>query len=175
MVSFLDPSQIIEKLSLDKDLLAAEFGCGPGGFAIPLAKELSKGIVYGLDIQEEPLSALKGRAKSEGLSNIRTIKCDLEEPKGSALPDDSLDLVVVSNVLFQSQEKEAMLKEAKRILKPGARMFVVDWKPEAPFGPQEARVSLEEIEKIAKRLEIKMTGQIDAGTYHWAAVFQKEI
>lgn len=175
MVSFLDPNQIIEKLGVQSNILGAEFGCGPGGFAIPLARRANRGIVYGLDIQEEPLSVLKGRAKSEGLSNIRTVRCDLEEPKGSGLQDNILDIVIVSNILFQSEQKEAMIKEAKRILKSKGKMFVIEWKPDAPFGPQTGRVSFEEVEKITKRLEMKLAETIDAGTYHWAAVFQKAI
>ena len=83
MVSFLEPENIVSQLELRPDYRAAEFGCGPGGFVIPLAKRLGKGMVYGLDIQEEPLSALRGRARAEGLSNMRDVKCDLEEPKGS--------------------------------------------------------------------------------------------
>lgn len=173
MVTFLDPEEIIKQLSLRQDLAAAEFGCGPGGFAIALARKLRQGIVYALDIQEEPLSALLGRAKAQGIMNIKTIRCDLEEPRGSTLQDNLLDLVLVANILFQAEEKEAMLKEAKRIIRPKGRMVVIDWKPDSPFGPEEGRVSFEEIYKIVKRLEMKLVEELDAGTYHWAAIFEK--
>ncbi len=173
MVSFLNPEKFIDKLNLQNDFIAAEFGCGPGGFALVLAKKLDKGVVYGLDIQEEPISALWGRAKNQGLSNIKTIKCNLEEPQGSTLQDNFLDLVVVSNVLFQTEEKEAMLKEAKRILKPKGKLLAVEWRPEAPFGPQEGRTSFEEIQKIMRLLEMELVEKIPAGTYHWAALFEK--
>ena len=174
MVTFLEPEKIIDQLELKPDWHAAEFGCGPGGFAITLAKKLLKGIVYALDIQEEPLSALTGRAKAEGLSNIRTIQTDLEEPKGSTLQDQSLDLILMPNVLFQMEEKEAVLKEARRVLKPKGQIAIVDWKPDSPFGPEEERVSFDEAYAIIKRLEMKLVKEIDAGTYHWAAIFRKE-
>ena len=131
MVKFLEPESIIEQLVLRPDYHGAEFGCGAGGFVIPLAKKLGKGVVYGLDIQEEPLSALVGRAREFGVSNIRTVECDLEEPKGSELPDNSLDIVIVSNILFQSDEQEAMLKEAKRLVKPKSNIVIIDWRPDA--------------------------------------------
>ncbi|MDP2909842.1 MAG: class I SAM-dependent methyltransferase, partial [bacterium] len=58
---FLNPKTVLEQLNLKADMAAAEFGCGSGGFTIPLAKKLDEGIIYAIDIQAEPLSALKGR------------------------------------------------------------------------------------------------------------------
>jgi len=174
MVTFLDPEKIIDQLKLEPDWRAAEFGCGTGGFAVALAKKLFKGIVYALDIQEEPLSALAGRAKAEGLSNMRTIQCDLEDPQGSTLQNEFLDLVLIANLLFQVEEKEAVLKEAKRVLKPKGKIVVVDWRPNSPFGPEGERISFEEVEKMMRvKLEMRLVKEIDAGTYHWGAVFEK--
>jgi ubiquinone/menaquinone biosynthesis C-methylase UbiE len=175
MVTFLEPEKIIEQLNLKQDCRAAEFGCGPGEFTIALARVLPKGMVYALDIQEEPLSALMGKARSEGLLNIKIIECDIEEPKGSTLQDDSLDLILVTNILFQSDQKKEMLREAKRILKPKGKIVVIDWKKDSPFGPEQNRVSLEEIEKLMRlELDIRLTEEIEAGTYHWAAIFEKK-
>jgi len=175
MVTFLEPEKIIEQLNLKQDCRAAEFGCGPGEFTIALARVLPKGMVYALDIQEEPLSALMGKARSEGLLNIKIIECDIEEPKGSTLQDDSLDLILVTNILFQSDQKKEMLREAKRILKPKGKIVVIDWKKDSPFGPEQNRVSLEEIEKLMRlELDIRLIEEIEAGTYHWAAIFEKK-
>ena len=49
-------------------MIAADFGCGSGGWAIPLAKKLEEGKVYAIDILEEPLSALRARAKLEKIT-----------------------------------------------------------------------------------------------------------
>ncbi|MCX6738194.1 MAG: class I SAM-dependent methyltransferase [Candidatus Parcubacteria bacterium] len=173
MVDFLEPEKIIEQILLSQDWQIAEFGCGPGGFAIALAKKVPKGLVYALDIQEEPLSALNGRARSMGLPNIKTIRCDLEEPKGSTLKDESLDMVLMANILFQIEEKEAVLKEARRILKPRGNLVIVDWNPDSPFGPEQGRISFDEVHKIVKFMDVKLVKELDAGTYHWAAVFVK--
>jgi ubiquinone/menaquinone biosynthesis C-methylase UbiE len=173
MIKFLSPQEFINSLNLKNDLMAADFGCGSGGFAIPLAKKLQKGFVWALDIQEEPLSALKGNAKLEGVSNIKTILCDLEEPKGSGLADQTMDLVLIINLFFQTKNKLAVLKEAKRVLKPKGRVIIVDWKPDAPFGPDRGRVGPEEIEKLAKKIDFKKIKEIRAGSYHWALIFEK--
>lgn len=173
MVDFLEPEKIIEQISLSQDWKTAEFGCGPGGFAIALARKVPKGLVYALDIQEQPLSALNGRARSMGLSNIKTIQCNLEEPKGSTLKDESIDMVLMANTLFQIEEKEAVLKEARRILKPRGNLVIVDWNPDSPFGPEEERISFDQVHQIVKFMDIKLVKELDAGTYHWAAIFVK--
>ena len=173
MVSFLEPEDVVSQLKLRPDYHAAEFGCGPGSFVIPLAKKLGKGMVYALDIQEEPLSALMGKARAEGLNNFKEIRCDLEEPKGSTLQDNILDIVIVSNILFQAESKEAMFKEAKRITKSKGKIVIIDWKKDSPFGPIEQRMSPDEVHKIAVKLDLKKIKDLDAGTYHWGVVYEK--
>jgi len=173
MVSFLEPEDVVSQLKLRPDYHGAEFGCGSGGFVIPLAKKLGKGMVYALDIQEEPLSVLRGKTRAEGLSNFKEIKCDLEEPNGSTLQDNSLDIVIVSNILFQADSKEAMLKEAKRIIKPKGKIVIIDWKKDSPFGPMEERLTPDELHKIAVKLDLRKKKDLEVGTYHWGVVYEK--
>jgi len=174
MVYFLEPEKIIEDLDLQEDATVADFGAGAGGFTISLAKKLRKGgFVYALDIQEEPLSALLGSAKMFGLNNIKTIKCDLEEPEGSTLPDNSLDAVFIVNLLFEVDDPERIVKEAKRVVKPEGQIIIIDWKKDAPFGPEEKRIGPEEIQTIARHLNLEITKEIEAGAYHWGVVLRK--
>ena len=171
--AFLNPEKVLDELDLKEGEIAAEFGCGSGGFTIPLAKRLEGGRVYALDIQEEALSALKGKAELEGLANIEIRRCDLEAPEGSTLPANSLDLVLIPNVLFQVDDKEQVLKEAKRILKEGGKILIVDWLPKAPFGPKEDRISPDDLKKIAKSLNLKLEKEFKAGKYHYGLIFSK--
>ena len=106
MEGFLKPEEILKNLDLKEEMTAADFGSGSGGWVIPLAKILKEGKVYAIDILEEPLSALKGKAGISNISNIITIRADLERDNGSTLKDDSLDLVLITNLLFQAEEKD---------------------------------------------------------------------
>ena len=173
MEGFLNPQNVLDKLDLREDMKAADFGCGAGGFTIPLAKKLGKGKIFAFDIQEEMLSALRSRAKLEKIENIETKRCDLEEPKSTKLEDSSIDLVLVPNLLFQIDNKKAVLEEAKRILKSGGKILVLDWTPGAHLGPKESRVSEEEVKKIAKELDLKLEKAFLAGAYHYGLVFKK--
>lgn len=170
---FLDPNKILNELRLRDDMLAAEFGCGAGGWTIPLAQKLEEGKVWAFDIQSEKISALEGRAMAENILNIETKICDLEEPKGSQLPDNFLDLVLIPNVLFQVEKKEVIIKEAKRVLKKKGKLLIVDWLKESNFGPKEERVLPGEVKEIAQGLDLKLKKEFEAGAYHYGLIFEK--
>ncbi|PIR72107.1 MAG: hypothetical protein COU42_02535 [Candidatus Nealsonbacteria bacterium CG10_big_fil_rev_8_21_14_0_10_36_24] len=173
MESFLNPEEVLDELDLRPDMVAAEFGCGSGGFAFPLAKRLEDGLVYAIDIQEAPLSALKSRALLENVVNIRVIRSDLEKPRGSTLTEFSLDLVFIPNVLFQVDNKNAIIKEAKRVLKTGGKIVVIDWKKSATQGPEQGRVLPEEVKKIAEKAGLSFEKDFEAGKYHYGLIFTK--
>jgi len=179
MNGFLNPTEILNQLSLRDDMIVADFGSGSGGWAIPLAKRLKTGRVYAIDILEEPLSALKSKAQIERISNIETILSNIENKNGSKLPDESCNLVLITNLLFEVKDKKAVLEEEKRILRPGGEILIVDWTPpthypeNSPFGPQEGKASTEEVKKIAKDLNLKNKKEFDASIYHWGLILVK--
>ena len=170
---FIDPIEILKELKLKDSMTAADFGCGSGGWVIPLAKKLEYGKVYAVDILEEPLSALRGRAKLEKISNIETIQSDVETREGSTLPEDSCDLVLMTNLLFECDDKKQVLLEGKRVLKPGGRILIVDWQKDNPLTKKIEKVSFEEIKKAAKDIGLKIEREFEAGIYHYALILVK--
>ncbi len=173
MKSFLNPEEILNGFKLSPNMVAAEFGCGSGGFAVPLAKRLDQGLVYAIDIQESPLSALKSRVLLENIVNIKIIRSDLEKPKGSTLTADSLGLVLIPNVLFQIKDKSAIISEAERVLKSKGKLVVIDWLVQATQGPEKGRVSPEKVKDIAEDIGFKLEKEFEAGKYHYGLVFIK--
>jgi len=178
MQGFLDPDKILDELEihddivLKRDMIVADFGCGSGGFTIPLAKRLDNGLVHAVDIQESSLSALKSQTLLDNLSNIRFIRADLEESKASSLQDSSIDLVLVVNTLFQIDDKNAIISEADRILKKQGRLLIIDWLPQAPQGP-ETRISPDDVKKRAQDIGFALKKEIKARKYHYGLVFEK--
>lgn len=172
-MEFLNPQEVLNQLELEGDMIAADFGSGSGGWAIPLAKRLKFGRVYAIDILEEPLSALKSKGEIERVFNIETVRSDVEKKQGSKLADSFCDLVLMTNLLFETKDKKIIMNEAKRVLKKKGKILVVDWLPEAPLGPKKGRVSAEEVKKIAKDLNLKLEKEFKAGVFHYALVFIK--
>jgi ubiquinone/menaquinone biosynthesis C-methylase UbiE len=172
MESFLDPTEILKQLKLRKNMIAADFGSGSGGWAIPLARKLEEGKVYAIDLLEEPLSALRAKAKAEKISNIQTVLADVEKGIGM-LRDASCNLVLMTNLLFQCQDMKKILSEGKRVLKPEGRILIVDWKKDNPLTEQVEKVSFEEVKGTAVGLDLKAEKEFEAGSYHYALVFTK--
>jgi len=171
MEGFLNPEEVLKQLKLKKDMIVADFGSGSGGWALPLAKKLEDGMVYAIDILEEPLSALRSKALLEKIFNIKIILADVEE--GVDLPKESIDIILMTNLLFQVEDKKKVLEEGKRFLKKGGKILVVDWSPEAPLGPKEGRISPEEVKEMAKNLSLKLEEEFKAGVFHYGLIFTK--
>jgi len=156
-------------------MVAADFGCGSGGFTLPLAKELSDGLVYAIDIQEAPLSALKGRTLLQKTTNINVVRGDLEVVRGSTLPDVSVDMVIMANVLYQIEDRKAAFIEAYRILKEDGLLLIVDWLSDAPAGPADTkfRFVAEQATKLAQEHDLHLEKELESGAYHYALLFTK--
>jgi ubiquinone/menaquinone biosynthesis C-methylase UbiE len=170
---FLDPNEILNQLLLEKDMVAADFGCGSGGWVIPLAQKLGDGLVYAVDVQENALSAMMSKANLHGLNNIKKVLADIERGV-KQIEGNSCDLVLMTNLLFQIDNKEDVFKEAKRILKEAGKVLVVEWGMESPFGPmQEDRVSAGKIQDIAETEGFVLEKKIETSGYHCGLLFIK--
>lgn len=171
MEAFLNPAKILKELRLRKNMTAVDLGCGSGGWAIPLAKDLEEGRVIAVDILEEPLSALKARIKMEKILNIETVLADAE--KGTDIFENSVDLVLMTNLLFQCEDKKGILEEGKRIIKKSGKILVVDWSPESPIGPKEGRISSEEVKALAQAAGLEAKKEFKASSYHYGLILEK--
>lgn len=171
---FLNPQKLIQEIGFDYGDKVADFGSGSGNLTVFIAQAVgNNGRVFAIDIQDRALQAVASRAEIMGLNNIKTIHANLEAPNGSTLKDDSMDAVFISNTLFQTEDKLAIIKEAKRVLRPLGMLIVIDWQPkQTPFGPHsDRRTSPEEVKKIVgKEPERELT---EVGDFYFGLVFRK--
>jgi ubiquinone/menaquinone biosynthesis C-methylase UbiE len=79
----------------------------------------------------------------------------------------------MTNLLFQTEDKKKVFSEAKRILKPGGKILVVDWLPKSPLGPGKGRVSPEEVKKISKDNGLNFEKELKAGFHHYGIILEK--
>lgn len=172
---FLNPGEALKQLNISKGMQVADFGCGAGYFVIPMAKIVSEqGKVYALDVQDPALESVRSKAKIEGLFNIVTRRCNLEILNSSGLDNNSMDLVLLSNILFQSDNKPGIIKEAVRVLKNGGEMAIIDWRANQPLGPsKELIVPIENIRKIVEENGLTFKKDISVDKYHWGMIFAK--
>jgi len=161
---------------LEPGMVVADFGCGSGHYTIAAAKRIGEnGRVYALDIQKDLLQAMKSTAELNNLKNIEIIWADLDIPLGSRLADDSVDFVIISNILFQAENRRQITEEALRILKNGGRVAVIEWDKEGgKAGPLlEKRIAKEEARNIFLEQGFKLEKEFQPGDNHYGLIFRK--
>jgi len=170
----IQPEEVLNQLDLRDNMTVADFGCGNGYFSIPLAKIISQGKIYALDIIKEALEAVKSQANLEGIENIKTIHCNLEILGSSKLEDDSIDLVLMRSILFQSQKKREIIKEANRVLKSKGQLVLLEWIPGASMAPKGGwLISKEESQKLVEAEEMNLSKELTMDNQHYGSVFKK--
>ncbi|QQS21076.1 MAG: methyltransferase domain-containing protein [Candidatus Moraniibacteriota bacterium] len=171
--SFVKPEDVLGQLSLSLGASVADFGCGSGFFSLAFARAVgTSGTVYALDILPSSLEAVASRAKALGLSNLVVKRANLEREKGSGLPDNHLDWVLLKDVLFQNKSQETLLWEAYRVLKPGGSLFIMEWNDrELSLGPDpNIRISRERLVELLSERGFQNFTDIEAGDFHYALV-----
>ncbi|MBI4136187.1 MAG: methyltransferase domain-containing protein [Candidatus Vogelbacteria bacterium] len=181
---FSDPKTVINHFNLTEGMTVADFGAGSGAYALAMARRVgATGRVYAIDVQKELLARLAREADLEvrlpkgslasRIINVEVIWGDLERAGGSTLADQSVDFVLVANLLFQVSAKYTLALEAKRILKPDGRLAVIDWQESfgglGPPAPQVTRP--EEAKKIMVQAGFLFLKDFPAGDHHYGLMF----
>lgn len=176
-MAFTNPERNLAKAGIKESMTVADFGCGPGDYTFAAAKQVgTSGKVYAIDVQQDILTRLKNDAAEHRLSNIETICGDIEDEGGTHLGDESVDVVVVSNVLFQIEDKRALAAEAFRIVKEGGKVLLVCWSESfGHFGPTPDHVvTKEQAEEHFTREGFTLDTEFDAGDHHYGLLLTKQ-
>jgi ubiquinone/menaquinone biosynthesis C-methylase UbiE len=173
----IEPSKLLAELQLPKNITFLDLGCGAGNYTLAVAEVLGKhGVVVALDLWQPGLETLEERAAAAGRHNIRALLADIS--KIVPLGDGSVDVCLMATVLHDLVEfaaADGALKEAHRVLKPGATLAVVEFdKIEGPPGPPlKIRLTPAEVENLVTPYGFQKTRTARVGPYNYLILFTK--
>ncbi len=151
-LQWLPPDEVIAQIPLKKGEVVADIGAGTGYFALHIARVVGEsGRVFAVDFQREMLGKITEKlAAPRSPSNVELLE---GEAASTALPAQSCDVVFMANIWHELDHHAAVLAEAARILRPGGKLAILDWRaalPAPPGPPTEHRISSDQAQTTMK-------------------------
>jgi ubiquinone/menaquinone biosynthesis C-methylase UbiE len=125
-IASLRTGDVIAKLNLKPGDVVADLGAGTGLFSLPLARAVSSGRVYSVELDEGFLTQIRGKAKNENVTNIVPVLGKFTDP---GLPARDVDVAFFHDVLHHVENRAAYIKSVAGYLKPGGRIVVIEFNP----------------------------------------------
>jgi len=173
----INPFKLLERVGIRQGQRVADLGCGAlGHFVFPAAQLVGpNGMVFAVDIQRGVLDQIEKRAKDGQYWNVFPVWSDIDVFRATRIDAGSLDLTLLINNLYLSQNRPQLVREIARLARPGSRIAVVEWKPTAsPLGPPASqRLSMEEARKMLESPLIKFHDEFEAGPYHYGLIYYR--
>lgn len=166
---FLNKDLILKEINISPGQVILDAGCGNGYMSKEFSRRLNNtGKVYALDPDGEAIEKLKKEAQG---TNIEPIEADIT--KTTPIKKSSVDLIYLSTVLhgFTKDQIESFNNEVKRLLKPNARLAIIEiHKQNSPFGPPlHIRFSPEELKQA---IHLTPKSWVEVGQYFYMQLFE---
>lgn len=166
---WLPPADVVERLDPRPGHTVVDVGVGTGYFALPIAERIASGRVVGVDLQAPMLERLVQnlRATDEG-SRVVPVRA-----AATALPLrlGTIDRLLYANLWHEFEDPGAVAREARRAARTGARLVVLDWRPDVtrpPGPPLDHRVAPERVRDDLERAGWSIEGHEEIGPYSYA-------
>jgi ubiquinone/menaquinone biosynthesis C-methylase UbiE len=171
-----EPFKVIEAMKLEKGQTVVDLGVGSGFFARKIARVVGdKGVVYGVDIQREMLDILSKLCEDEGVNNVKPV---LGTVTSTTLPDECADWIILADVYHEFSEHEAMLADMMRILKPGGKVALLEYRLEDDSGAHiktDHRMSVKQVKAEWLPAGFKLVEILEFLKSQHLFIFQKEV
>lgn len=175
-MAFLSPAEVITGLALTPGHKIVDFGCGTGAYIHAAQSKITRsGSIYAVDINKQLLEMIHSETNSHSAAPVYTLWADIGSTFTLPIEDQTIDVVIFSNIFSQIEDKSHMWTEAQRLLKEGGKLLVVDWLTENSIvSPLHSRVQ-SELEESCAKIGYTAIQEIPAGDHHFAFIATKEL
>ncbi|WP_408956148.1 class I SAM-dependent methyltransferase [Natroniella sp. ANB-PHB2] len=169
----LPAKETLKKLLLEKGDDVADIGCGIGYFTIPAAKLITEeATIYGVDTSKQMLNELEKRVTKQGLTNIKLVN---GEEYQANIPNNSIDFILISNVIHEIDDQDRFLANYLKKLKIEGKLAIIDFKKkENTIGPPlKDRISQQELLNTLDNHSLNVIKNISLNNQQYGIIAKK--
>ncbi|MCL6593910.1 MAG: class I SAM-dependent methyltransferase, partial [Alicyclobacillus sp.] len=162
----MPPEPLLDWLTLAGDQTVVDLGAGTGYFTLPAAQRTT-GTVYALDAEPDMLAVIAEKLEQAPHANIQLVQGEIEQVP---LPDAVADRAIASLVLHEVEPLTAGLSELWRLLKPGGRALVIEWKkqPTENGPPLHHRIAAADLVAACAAAGLQVCHEMEPTPNHYA-------
>jgi len=125
------PDRVVTSLGLEPGARVADLGAGGGYFTWRLADAVGpQGQVFAVDVDDEMLAHLAEQSRERGDANVETVLGEYDDP---LIPEGGVDWIFTCNTYHHIEERSAYFANARRYLRPGGRVAIVEFNGQGWF------------------------------------------
>lgn len=130
----------IAKLPLQTNSVVADIGAGTGYYTFRMAKKVSSGKVYAVEVQDEFVKYLNDRKTDLKATNVEVVKGTAQSTN---LPDTSIDLAIMVDVYHELEYPQEVLQSLRKALKQHGKILLLEYRAEDPA------IAIKELHKMS--------------------------
>jgi ubiquinone/menaquinone biosynthesis C-methylase UbiE len=166
----LRPPVLLKEAGVREGRTCVDLGSGTGVFAMPMADMVgAKGRVYAVDNSAVMLEHIRAKGPPPNLELVRA------DVTATGLKDAIADICLLAFILHEVAEHGRLMAEAARLLKPGGRVVIVEWRAEvdSPGPPRHRRISRQLLERLCEPAGISFLSYREWSAWHYMAAGEK--
>jgi ubiquinone/menaquinone biosynthesis C-methylase UbiE len=165
-------SVLLKNLRLKPNMVIADIGAGSGYYSTRLAKMLPQGKVFAVDVSKEMIRYINERVKKEGQKNITSV---LGTEQSVKLEANTIDAMLLVDVYHEFSYPKEMAASMLNALKPGGRIYLVEYRAEDPNVPIKAVHKMSQAQAVKEMTAAGFKFEENLGGLPWqhCLVFRK--